>query len=232
MPRARRDWTAMMVEIRQLIREDTAAFWEDAELLAYFNQSIDLRVMELGEQHEGWITDAVITSVVANQREYTLPEGTGRVKRVVVVYDASTNPVEVPLTRNERWSDSMAQNSGSQGRAGDPPTYRLMNNLVMIEPPIAVAMTNGLRIEVESSPDRLAIGADKLDLRFPDVMETLLIYDCALMALAVEGAQGNMPEGYVDHIQIVQRKYERAFSEYTAQRSHGRVFGDAFNLGD
>ena len=87
MARARRVWSTMRTEVRRLLRETVAAdsFWTDPELLDYFNHAIDLRVMILADQHEGWVTDTYDADLVANQNEYLIPEGTGRIKRILIV---------------------------------------------------------------------------------------------------------------------------------------------------
>lgn len=236
MARARRTWTTMLAEIRRLLRETTASssFWSDALLLDLFNQAIDLRVMDLAEAHEGWVTEITETNTVADQSEYTLPEGTGRVKRILLVFNPGTNnEYSVPLTRAERWSRPVAAKSNQFGDGGSIGSYRLVGELLYIEPAPGNSIVNGLRIESEIAPARLTAGSDKLDLAFPDVMETMLIYDTACAALAIEEAQGEAPAGRrTNDLTTLRDRYEVRFMSYIETRSYGRTFSEAYHLGD
>jgi hypothetical protein len=222
----------MLAELRLILHEDTAAdsFWTDAELLAYFNQAMDLRVMEMADAHEGWMTDPYTADLVAGQVNYTLPEGAGRVKRVLIVVTSGSTTREYPLRRNQRWSQA-ATTTNTSG-LDCLPTYRLMGEMLYLDPPYGKAVTGGLKIEVEAAPARLTAGSSTLAQRFPDVAESLLIYDTALIALAVEGSQGELPDGYVHHIRTVRAEYERKWKEYIESRTMGRSFSPGLYLGD
>jgi hypothetical protein len=223
----------MLAEIRQLLRETTAAdsFWTDAELLAYWNQAMDLRVMDLAEAHEGWVTDIVDADTVQGQTEYTLPEGTGRVKRLLWVTGQGNQTVYTPMIRDERWNSSLVQDSTAFG-TGSIPAYRLVGELILLEPAPATSRTNGIRIEVESAPARFTTGTDELAQRFPDIMETLLIYDTWDIALGVEDAQGNIDPSAQGRLKKFHQKYEGRFINFIETRTFGKVFAQPFYLGD
>jgi hypothetical protein len=234
MARARRAWSVLRAEVRNLLRETVTAesFWTDAELLVYVNQALDMRVMELAEQHEGWVTDAFTANIVANQVEYTLQEGIGRVKRVVMIVPVGDDTIEVPLRRAEHWDDAVYKPTVATTDSNVLPTYRLMGNLLMLEPPPTTAVTAGLRCEFELAPDRLTADDSKIAARFPNVMETLLIYDTWDIALGVEDAQGNVDEQIKGRLSQFHRKYESMFHAYTAERSFGKSFVTPYYLGD
>ena len=195
MARARRAWSTLRTEVRRLLRETTAAgsYWPDADLLDYLNHAIDLRVMQLAEQHEGWVTDTYDADLVANQGEYAIPEGTGRIKRVLIVATEGSASYEMALVRNERWSEGLYETgaAGADPGRGYRPDYRFKGEFVILSPAPTFARTNGLKFEIEGAPARIAADGDKLDLRFPDSMETLLIYDVWDLAMGVEDSQGN-----------------------------------------
>lgn len=228
MPRARREWSVLRGDIRRLLRStnEQASYWSNELLLVLFNLSLDKRVMQLAEADEGWVTDAYLTNIVAGQPEYTLPEGVGHVKRVLIRKVSGTTTTETPLTRNERWGDRLhsRQESGS--------TYRIVGELLLIEPPIHENLVNGLKIEIESAPARFVADDSKLPLRFPDVMEGLLTYDTAVAALAVEQSQGELEQAYVNHLLRERAEYEAAWKPFVENRSEGRVFTPPMNLGD
>lgn len=235
MPRARRDWTAMLAEIRRLLRETTAAssFWSDALLLDLFNQSIDLWVMRLAATHEGWVTDRLQTDTVADQRQYTIPEGVGRIKRVLMQHTQGNTVVEYPLRRAERFGTSLVTRSGTNqlNRTQDR-SYRIVGDLLYIEPPPTEAVTNGLILEVESAPSRLTTGTDKLDQRFPDAAETLFIYETVILALAVEDAQGADTTARLNALKGQRDLYAASFQEFVEQRSYGLISSEPFYTGD
>jgi hypothetical protein len=225
----------MRSEIRRLLRETTSAtsFWDDTDLLDMFNQVADLRANQMMAVDEGWFTDRLEADIVANQKEYTLPEGTDRVKRILLQFTEGGITRETPLIRHERWSESMATVSGTATTAGGTlPTYRLVGELIYLEPPPTVARTNGLVIESESLPARLTVDGSKLSLKFPSLCETLLIYDTWDVALGVEDAQGNVDGQVRGRLQRFHQKYEAAFLELITSRSNGRHFSTAFSLGD
>ncbi len=236
MARARRDWSAMLVEIRLILREETAAdsFWDDALLLNCFNECMDLRVMELAEAHEGWITDTFQADIVAGQADYALIEGADRVKRVQRVYTEGSRTFKVPLTRFERWGESTYNDSSALQGNSAAPTYRVLGNLIRLEPTPTESEVNGLEIDVEFLPDRLVNTTDKLSDRFPTAMETLLIFDTVVLAMSIEAAKDPEAGNFRPSSMLLDRRNEYAgrFIEFTAVRTFGRTFTQGFDLGD
>jgi hypothetical protein len=235
MARARRAWSVMKGEVYELLRESEAtSYWGASLLLILANQCMDLRAMDCADAHEGWMTDVIQTGLVANQVEYTLPEGTGRVKRVLRVFNpGASNEYEVPLVRNERWSTPAAHGSSLIGTSKVTPQYRLVGELLFLEPPPGQTVANGLKIEIETAPTRLTGDADKIDLAFPDITETLLVYDIWDLCVGVEQAQGNpVNADVVDRLKQFHRKYENRWIQYISTRSFGRTFSEPFYLGD
>ncbi|MGH9557006.1 MAG: hypothetical protein ACRD2Y_14400 [Terriglobales bacterium] len=220
--------------MRVLLRETTAAasFWSDATLLLLWNANMDRRTMQLATLDEGWITDQKTTALVANQREYPVPEGTGRVKRISLKYTQGATTYEIPLERQEYWIDPVTHTTSSPGSIdGYRPTYQLQANLIILEPAPGFALSASLMIDSEDMPDRFATDADKLALRFPDVMETLLIYDTVVSAWAIEHSQGNLPEDYTNHIRGFRDELEGIFLDFCSDRTEGLVRGRPYRLG-
>lgn len=235
MPRARRPWSQLRPEIYELLREpatpDGDAYWSHAAILQYFNHCMDLRSMQLGEQHEGWITEPFSTDLVAGQSEYTMPEGSGRIKRVLIVFNQGGLKSSIPLIRAERWSEPLFE-AGSTATTvgGSVPTYRVMKNLIFLEPAPSENRADALKIELEAAPDRIVADVDKLDPLWPDIAETMLQYDTAVLALSVEGSQGN--EAQIASLKNLRDEYAAMFFEYTAVRTFGRIFSSPYYLGD
>jgi hypothetical protein len=234
--RTRRQWTAMLAEIRRILREPTAAssYWADADLLDMFNRSIDIRTLDLQDAHEGWVTTIASQNIVADQVAYTIPEGAGRIKRVVYKPDTGgASTIEIPLVRNERFQDTLVTNTGTGGgNSGSVPTYRILGNQIQLEPPPKKAVTNGLQLECENIMPRIVNGADLLSLYFPDSMETMLIYDTAVEAMVIEASMGNLTaETYLSSVIRQRDAYESRFLENIQVRSFGPVYGPAYSLG-
>jgi hypothetical protein len=232
MPRARRQWSALRAEIYTLLREtEGASFWTPAQLLVLFNSALDHRVMQLATLDEGWVTDEYETDLVEDQREYPLPEGAGRVKRVVIQHTTGGVKHERECHRDEQWGKNVYHGIGATSIESYHPTFRLQGNLIVLEPKPEFGATDGLRIDLELAPDRLSQDSSKIDLRFPDVMETLLVYDTVILALKMEHSLGRLPEDYLNHLMSFQKEYEAAFIDYCTDRTEGRFFGQPYRLG-
>jgi hypothetical protein len=181
------------------------------------------------------VTDEYVTSIVADQREYTIPEGAGRIKRVSIVRVVDGADYEVVLNRNERWSGSIYHDDGVILDVGDsPPSFRLVGELIYIEPTPREAITNGLRIDVESTVARLAAGTSKLSTKFPSVLETLLKYETALGAIRVEAAQGptSQDEGHRNHLEAMRDEFLGPWFAFIEERTTARVFSTPMYFGD
>lgn len=236
--RTRSTWGTLKAKIRRILRETTAntSYWSDTLLLDLVNHAMDQRQAEMAEMHDGWITQAYLADTVANQREYALPEGVERVRAIYLRYTSGSQVEEIQLARNDRiGGDYFAPASGTSYRFSGPrPTYRIIDNLFLIEPPDAETRTAGLRIEVDALAPALTGDSDKLALLFPLTTETLLVYDVVMMALGVESSQGNEAQemGQPNHLIRFHRRLEAAWRDEIAVRNQSRVYGPAFDLGD
>ena len=236
MPRGRRTWATMRAAIRRRLRETTAglSYWSDTDLLDYANFSLDMRSMEMDEAHEGWTGDVLRTTLVAGQREYEWPEGTGRVLRVFIVHTVGDEQTRHQLDRDEKHSADIHSRTGiAVGVEGYRPTYRLLGELLILEPAPTETVTNGLEIEITNAPAFFADDNAKLDIRFPVQLEELLILDVTEMALAIEQQQGNAPnEGTRTMLQNLRRQYEAFWQDWIAVRARSTVRGHMMQWGD
>lgn len=235
--RSRTQWSSLRDDqIYPLLRENSSGYWSSTLLLALANHALDQRALELGEAHEGWISQAYLADTVANQREYALPEGTERVRAVYLRYDRGGQISELQLARNDRIGQDYYQPAvgTSYSEGGIRPEYRILDNLLVIEPPDPETRTEGLRLELDALPPRLTGDSSKLSLLWPMSTETLLVYDVAMMALGVEDSQGNQDDQQQAHNELKRfhRRIEASWREIIAVRNQSRVYGEAFNLGD
>src|SRR5262252_2643388 len=163
--RARREWQVLRdTEVYPLLRETATGYWTPALLLSLANHALDQRALELAEAHEGWITTAYTADTIANQREYALPEGTERVRAVYLRYVTGNQTEEIQLNRNDRvGQDYYAPAPNTSFRMGGiRPEYRVMDNLILMEPPDPESRPDGLKIEIEGLPLRLDSDTAKL----------------------------------------------------------------------
>jgi hypothetical protein len=236
MARARRTWTTMLAEIRRLLREDTAAtsYWTDAQLLDMFNQSIDLRYMQLANTVEGWVVESASIDLTLGENEYAIPEGTGRPRRVMLVKTESGVTREIPLRRDELLdTEAVLRTSPTYSYDTWRPTYKLVAENVVLSSTAPQAVTGGLKIEYDAAPARLDDGADKLPLSFPDTAETVLIYDTVALALASEVTQSALGEAYTAGLLRMQAALEGQWLLYIEGRldaaptsGRGNDYGD------
>lgn len=225
MPRAHRQWSVLRGEIRALIGEtdETNPFWTNGLLLQLWNAKLDKYTMQLGNAHEGWITDEVTTTPVAGQREYTLQEGTGRVKRVIWSRAHGSGSYDVPLQRNERWSEPV-YHAGS-GEDETIPTIRFAGELLILEPAPQNVDNITIILEIESSQARFSGDTSTFAGRWPDVAEALLVYDTALAAFRWEAMQGRTPDpANVRMVKDERDEYKAEWDLYVEQRTAARVF--------
>lgn len=237
MARSARTWTALLGDIRLLLGETDAAasVWSDALLLLLMNTALDYRASQLSNVTEGWTTVSLSVSLVAGTNSYTLNSGgyAPRIRRVLRVYTVGSGTVEVPLFRDERWYEGVSNPTSTTTGSNVVPSYRMIGATILLEPTPTESVTNGLRVEYDTLHNRFTTGADTIPSYFPDVAESLLIYDVVALALRQEGSMGEMkPDGFMNHLLSTRAEYERVFLEYAEDRISSPVAAQPFTLGD
>ena len=135
------------------------------------------------------------------------------------------------MRREESWYTATGRTASQFGYASVTPTYRLEGQLILLEPTPDAARTDGLWIQCEYTPARLTTGA-KLDLRFPDIMETVLIHDVVVTALRVEASRGESKSNGLDDAVRERDEVLYLWQEFIQDRSSGPVSGTPYYLGD
>jgi hypothetical protein len=235
MARARRAWSVIRADIRAMLREPTEAtsYWTNAQLLLLFNLQMDLRALQLQNEIEGFFTTSAAQNIVAGTSSYALPEGTGRPRRILLRRTSGGNTVDIPLARDEKWDRTGYNPSTGVDFTYQLPTYRLQGANVILTPGPTIALANGLVIEYECLPDRIAADGDKLALAFPDVAETLLTYDTVVAAFDMEASQSDLEPEYTAGIRLTHSMLAAQWDAYIALRSQtSPVRGTPLNLGD
>jgi hypothetical protein len=221
LPRSRRTTTDLFADFSRHLGElGTAKHWDEDTFLLFLNDEKDLMEMQLQMRHEGFSQETWSTDIVANQTHYQIPTHVCRVKRVLRVRDG----VSVPLKRQERISTAET----TEGASGEP-TYRMLDDYIVLSPPPDEAVTAGLKIEGEVASDRLSAGAT-VPTSFPLFAETLLVLRCVGRAWAQEeseDATNPIPRAFARRLQT----YEDEFASYTTTRTFGRQPGVRFAQG-
>lgn len=229
MPATRSQWSALRTRVRRLIREETAGYWSDALLLDLFNDSQDHYAQMLMEQYEGWFTDTYQDDTVAGQNEYTLPEGTVKVLRVVMRFADGGSVRRVPLREDDKWYTGSTERTGAAGDNTSSGTYRFKGRLLYLQPAPPTSRTDGLEIDIACMPTRLDEDTDVIDDKWPLNAETLFVYDTACRAFAVEDAQAGGP---ASHLVAERDRLERQFFNSTARRAQSPRFSTPYFTGD
>lgn len=236
LPRIRRPWSTIRSEIRILIRETVEGFWTNADLLVFANLSMDKYVMLMILEDEGWMSDTFQTDLTAGEIKYALPEGTGTVKQVGIVFHPGAPDEYVEyLVRDDKLATGQAVGSEHYFSVenGDRPTFRIVGNLLYLSRPPDRTVVNGLQIEAEFAPARLTGDSSVFDKRFPDVFETMVTYDVAITALEIEAAQGQeTAAGSAEALKPRRDQLEQIFRELIRVRMKvPHVGGRRFHLG-
>lgn len=220
-----------------MLQETTSAAseWVDADLLVYANQALDLRAMQLGLTEGGYLTQRVTANLVADQRAYSVPEGTDVVRAVYILQTTGDRSYEVPVYQNEQIYSAIAITAPGGSNLGWRPTGRLVGAELYLEPPPPEALTNGLIWHVEALGARLSGDSSTVPSYFPSTIETLLAYDVWEIACGVEDAvdvEGDADSSGVARLRLTHRKLERAWEDFIDRRFDAPVRGVPFYTGD
>ena len=118
------------------------------------------------------------------------------------------------------------------------PTYRILGDRLILSWSSDSTSNIYLRIEAEAAPPQLVGDSSVLPADYPAVLESLLIYDTALAALAIEDAEDVISAERAVAVANGARlgklrdEYLARFLEYTSTRSYGATYATPFYLGD
>jgi hypothetical protein len=234
MPRAKKTWTNLLVDIRLLLGETTAAnsAWSDALLLLLWNVQIDLRSGQLADVQEDWLSSTISLSLVANQAAYALPAGSNSVKRVLRVVTEGGVTRKIPVPRFEPWMDEEISSGATNSATGYAPTYRLLGGNLILSPAPGFSLASGIEVETEPFIDHFTGGSDALPASYPDILETLLKVDTAVAAIRIEGSLGEDSEGgYINHLLGMRAELEQQFLKFIEKRQQSLTFTRRVSFG-
>lgn len=225
MPRSRRTLSSLFGDFSRHLRElGVHKHWDEDTFLLFFNEEKDLLEMQLQGRHEGFSIETWVTDIVEEQSHYKIPTHVARVKQVLRVYPGSSRVR--PLVRDEQISTSRSTDSGSPNAV---PTYRMIDDYIVLSPTPSESVSGGLKIEAEVASDRLTSGST-VPTSFPIFAETLLVLRAVGRAWAQEeseDAERPIPRAFARRLQL----FEDEFASYTTTRTFGRNPGRRYAQG-
>lgn len=234
MARTKKTWTALLADVRAIYGETTASAsaFTDAQILLVWNHAMDLRLAQMSDVAEDWLTETVAISLVANQAAYPLPAGSNSVKSVsrILVLGATTR--RIPLVRNDRWIDGETTAGASTAETTYVPTWRLQGDDLRLDPAPSFSLANAIEVETEPFPSHFTAGSDALPAVYPDVLQTLLIYDTVVGLMRIEGTIGAATDaGVENHLLATRAELARAFLSVIERRQQAPVFTRPYVIG-
>ncbi len=235
MARALRKWSALRSNVRDLIRDTGGGqsppvyHWSDGALLTFWNTALDLRFLQLAAEYEGWGVKEITTPLSTTSTVYDLPAGQDRVARVLLRFVNGSTTTDVPLERDELADVASTKPKGSVI------SYRLLGDkLVLSSVPSNAPSGTLLVLEVEDAPPHFTDDNSALPADYPAALETVLVYDTALIALGSEqAAEGEADQAsYATSLARIRDELLARLNDYIMLRSRGVVAGRPFYLGD
>lgn len=225
MARARREMSELISDARRKLNDGTdgsTSYWSDADMLAYLQESFDELEMMLLANHEGYNTTVYDADIVQGQRDYPLPEEVTTVKRVFYVRSGGKVALEEDRQHYGYYLDD--------DTTGEPLTYRLVDNAVVLYPTPGNNVTGGLSVEADISADRLSL-TSKLPDSFPPQSETYLITCTAIKALEAQSVDSDLANSQLEALVRGKVRMERRLEDMAYRRSYGITTNPGFDWG-
>lgn len=220
-------------EIRRFIKEpdENDTGFDTQEIIDHLNRAVRFREMQLYNTGENYGLALHDINLVADQPYYEVPTQGARIRRVLRYISADDR--YVPLEREELHIQESFGSTTSSSADEYVPTYRVLSNSIALSPPPPSNITNGLRIELEETGDRLLNNNDTLPDEFPFYVEDLLVYDTVVALYAAEGTLSNeSQDSDFASLERLAAKYEIEWQRYIMNRVNSPTFVSGWSLLD
>lgn len=230
-----------LAELRSAVRlklretDGTTSYWTDDSLNEWINDAVQLWTIRLNSINEGYTAQEFTTPIVDGQIAYVMPDGADLPKQVMIRLNPNDSTVRmVPLVRDDHWSTPVIQGGSAVAGQVGLPRFRLVGEYIYLEPAPQGLAGQGAELVVyyQGMPPRLTSDNDTIPTQYPNAMETVVIYETALFALGVEGAQGGAPPGLMNELQRQRDVFAGSLAKMVAPRTQNRVFSQDFYTGD
>lgn len=203
------------VRVRRYLQETDSAnsHWSNDFLDQIFNTCYRRRCAELVRAHEGFFTIIGTKDLVASQSRYSWPTGFTRLLKLEIV---RSDDSRVPLQREERhYGKYYPDTVSSSGQDDYLPNFRPVGSGFVLEPPPAIAVTNGLYMEWNGVPEELTATGDQIHSDFPRIFDEILVLDTAVSLFDSEGMQES---GQVRTLLRLRSEWSEEFSQFVQSR--------------
>ncbi len=202
--------------VRRYIKQEDASTsqWSSPLIKQFINAWYRFRVAECVMAHEGFFTLIGTRDLVANAARYAWPSSMTRLLKMELV---RTDGRRVPVQRWERHY-TVVQPAVSSGDSYTP-TYRPVGSGFLLEPAPLEAVTGGLYLEWNGTPDEMTDDGDGMHADFPQEFAELVIIDAAVACFDQEGMQES---GQRRSLAAQRLEWADRFKQYINQRMVSR----------
>ncbi len=180
-------------------------------------EAMDFVATEMFEANEGWLTKMRTYDTAPNQILVKIPEGCAMIQMVRY----KIGDVYMPLEYDDQSKQPTYADNG--GAVQYPYTYKIVDNSLYFNPPLADGGTDYLQIESMEYPKTMQDDGDYLDSQFDNAMRHYVKYKTAsIMASGVE--RFNVPWG--NHESDWYMKMKNVIIKRNRQSTPIRMFGD------
>jgi hypothetical protein len=144
-------------------------------------EAIDFVAAEMFIANEGWQTKIMTFDTVEGQIKVDLPEGFAMINEVRYLY----GDLYIPMVYDD--ANKQAQYANSSGARQWAYAYRIIDNALYFNPPMAQGGTANLQVEYMGYPKRLQSDTDFVESHFDFSMQHFIKYRAAsVMAASIE----------------------------------------------
>lgn len=156
-------------------------FYEPETIDEAIQEAMDYLATEMFDANEGWLTKLRYITTSAGQVTIPIPDGVAMIQQVRYLF----GPNYIPLDYNDASKEAQyADDSGARQWASQ---YRIIDNALYFNPPLAEGGTDYLQLECMEYPKRIQNDTDFLDSQFDVCMQHFIKYRTAsIMAATIE----------------------------------------------
>ena len=195
--------------VRYEVRDPDGVTHDDVHVDYAINQAYRKVFMDVVNVIEDYFVSSVTFSLVANQREYPLPEDHIRTKRVQYVRGNNKKP----LYRRRRHADSVSVTSGGSNSFCE---YDFEDENIIFEPPPGRDEEDAIIHEYYRECIDLVDDDDEVDEGFKAIWVDLLVLETAwALQSGLESLGGRVSTDLVDRLKDLRKTFEKTLTVRT-----------------
>ncbi len=147
--------------------------YEDDTINDAIQEAVDFVATDMFDANEGWLTKVRYIDTTAGQVTIPIPEGVAMIQQVRYLF----GPNYIPMDYNDASKEAQyADDSGARQWASQ---YRIIDNALYFNPPLAEGGERYLMLECMEYPKRLQQDTDFLESQFDNCMQHFIKYRSA-----------------------------------------------------